>query len=226
MWRAARAGIMGAAVAAGGGGAFPVWETADDTAAQSSLAAGAHTHPYPANAAVGDIIVFWYSSTSSNELSGVTGFTSAGGWTQNFQRTRIYWRRYDGTEGATFPFTTSATAYTAVRAIRISGAIATGTPIESSSGTTSGASANPDAPSFSPSWGSAKTLWFAVASIDGGVTVNAYSSGYVNGIANGTTEILALCSRQLETATEDPSAWTLSAARAWVAQTVAIRPAA
>lgn len=219
--------FMGAAgESGGGGGSFAQWETADDTAAQSILSNGAHTHPYPANSAVDDVIVFFFSSTSSNELSGVTGFTSAGGWTQNFQRTRIYWRRYDGTEGATFPFTTSATAYTSLRAIRITGAITTGTPIESSTGASSGASANPDAPSFSPSWGLEKTLWFAFASIDGGVTVNAYSTDYVNGIANGTTEIAALCSRQREIATEDPGAWTLSAARAWVIQTVAVRPAA
>lgn len=222
-WRATRAGMMGAA-AGGAGGAFPVWNTADDTSGQGN--GQNFTAVYPANAAVDDLIVLAVATNTSSEVTTPSGFSVLAGWSGNFQRIRAYWRRYDGTEPADFTVTMSSTQYRAWRLIRVSGAHITSDPEGSGEGNT-GNSTAPDPTAVSPSWGAEKNLFLIFGSFDGAASVSDYPTNYVNGITNGTTEQLSMASRQLEASTEDPGAWTLSESATWVVNpTASIRPAA
>lgn len=207
---------------ASGGGAFPVWNTADDTSGQGN--GQNFTAVYPANSAADNIILLFVATNSSSEVTTPGGFSSLGGWTGNFQRIRAYWHRYDGSEPANFTVTMSSTQYRAWRLIRVSGAHTTSSP-ESVDGNT-GVSNSPDPLSISPSWGSEKNLYIVIGSFDGAVTITSYPANYVNGVTNGTTERLAVASRSIENSTENPGAFTLSGSGAWVVDTIALRPAA
>jgi hypothetical protein len=93
-----------------------------------------------------------------------------------------------------------------------------------------GTDAAPDPASLTPSWGSADTLWLAVAGYDQGqTTVSAYPTNYTNGTnvrANNTGGAgMGYARRALAASSEDPGTFTLSTSRAHAAVTLAIRPA-
>jgi hypothetical protein len=95
-----------------------------------------------------------------------------------------------------------------------------------------GNSTSPNSTAITPSWGSADTLFISLLGINtssGSPTVSAYPTNYTGNNSNITEGSLsgvgvAWATRELAAATDDPGAWTLTAANAWSAQTVAIRP--
>lgn len=93
-----------------------------------------------------------------------------------------------------------------------------------------GASTLPNPPTLTPSWGAADTLWLVVAGASGAVTASAYPTNYTDGnddaTSSGTAASIASARRALNAATEDPGTFTISASTNWVAQTLAVRPAA
>ena len=136
----------------------------------------------------------------------------------------------DGTEADTLTVTLDAgTERGSFRSWRISGWHGTTLP-EVSIPVAQGVSTAPDPPSFSPSWGAADTLWIAIAAIDDGRTVvSAFPANYTNGAsdqdgsAGGAT--IGTARRELNTATENPGAFTLDSSHGWLAATLAVRPA-
>ncbi|NIQ91673.1 MAG: DUF2341 domain-containing protein, partial [Deltaproteobacteria bacterium] len=118
-------------------------------------------------------------------------------------------------------------------AIRISAASWDGiTPPEVSTPLT-GASGTPDSGSLTPSWGSEDTLWITTFGMDGPdvrFPVTVWPTNYAdNNLSNGTGDLstagIALATRNLATATEDPGAFTTTGSDDWVASTIAVRPA-
>jgi hypothetical protein len=99
-----------------------------------------------------------------------------------------------------------------------------------------GVSANPNSGSLTPSWGSGRTLWITTFGIDapeGTFPVTGWPTNYAdNNLSNGpvppgatSAAGVALATRNLAAATEDPGAFTTTGSDDWVASTVAVRPA-
>jgi hypothetical protein len=99
--------------------------------------------------------------------------------------------------------------------------------------TVTGNSANPNSPSLTPSWGAEDTLWITTFAVDDPATVfpvvafptNYGSNNLSNGTGDNSTAGVALATRNLNAATEDPGAFTIQSADDWVASTIAVRPA-
>lgn len=95
----------------------------------------------------------------------------------------------------------------------------------------SGSSAAPNPPSLTPSWGAEDTLWIAAAvvGLNGVPAVTDYPDDYDNGGFAGShgtqAQIMATARRKLNATSDDPNTFTTTNGP-WVAQTVAIRPAA
>jgi hypothetical protein len=133
----------------------------------------------------------------------------------------------DGSEGVTLDFTTSGNTSSAHWAYSISGHDA-GTPPEV--GTAAGANTHlPDSPSLNPAgWGTEDTLWVACNwQFGGAATVVAYPTNYgANNLAS--TDLgnvgVAVATRELASASEDPGTMELNLTLQCGAQTIAIRP--
>lgn len=149
----------------------------------------------------------------------------------------VFYKVADGSEGATATFvastpTTGAWHVRAIAAADWDGSTAPEAAFANSGGIPGSA---PNPPSLTPSWGAEDTLWDAVAataaeSIAG---ASAYPSGYGGTpdaawtavSAGGASCAVGSTYRAANTATEDPGAFTPSAAsRWWMAATVAVRP--
>lgn len=138
----------------------------------------------------------------------------------------IWEKTADGTEGSTTvdfsidEFTGDGTAIV----IRISGASNL-----SVSARSNGSSANPDPPSFSPSWGSSDNTWIALAHArDDAANFDAAPTNYTTlrqvdsgGGTNSSVE-QAVAYRDNAVATEDPGTFTLSQSEGWSAFTIAV----
>jgi hypothetical protein len=122
----------------------------------------------------------------------------------------------------------SRTEQSVYRAVRVTGADPATQPVGVAA---AAATASPDAPLLDPAtWAAEDTLWFTVAGHDGGTaTISAGPATYGNfssDVSAGTGGCgLGVARREVAVAAEDPPRFTLSAAAAWVAATVAVRPA-
>lgn len=208
--------------------AFPTHESVTETTFASDTTT--HNVSMPATVNAGDVLVCLFSN------DGAATVTTPGGWTQESStangasgRLSVYSKTADGSEGGTtVDFVTSANEKAAAQVHRYSGAhgdVEVGTPV-------TGSTASQDPPSLSPSWGSADTAWLAVVGRNTTATVSSYPTDYANGLdtqsglADNTHAQVASARRNNATATEDPGAFTMSAAVNGITQTVAIRPGA
>ena len=134
----------------------------------------------------------------------------------------------------TVTVTMSAAARSQHLAIRISAASWHGTTPPEVAAAVTGISANPNSGSLTPSWGSEDTLWITTFGQDDPAVrfpVTGWPTNYTdNNLSNGTgdasTAGIALATRELATATEDPGAFTTTGSDGFVASTIAVRPAA
>lgn len=163
----------------------------------------------------------------------ITWPTALGTWTQLYtgdngisSRVDIRYKLANG-EGSSIALTTDAGERMATAAWVIDDGTFTGVP---EIATATGSSANPDSPSLSPSWGSQDTLWLSLACSDSGdLTISAYPTSYsqtavldATGGAGGVT--MGRAERQFAASSENPSAYTFSASKSWIASTIAVRP--
>lgn len=133
----------------------------------------------------------------------------------------------DGTEGGTtVTCTISAAATNSVACCYRVESADSSTPPEAIA--TTGTSAAPDSPSLSPSWGAADTFWFSVYGKRATAVFNSYPANYTLGqlLGNISGCRTASAGRQLNAATEDPGAYSMSASIGWHAITVAVKPGA
>ncbi len=94
-----------------------------------------------------------------------------------------------------------------------------------------GSSTTPDPPSLTPSWGALDTLWIALTGCDDSATPYPITAWpYANNQASNATATsaadLALCTNNVNAASQDPGTFTMTVTETWNAYTVAVRPAA
>lgn len=216
---------------------FPV-NVASSIVETSNGAGTSHSVVLPAVVTAGDrLIVVLGMSQQAGAFTVTWDNSTAGTWTQVFDvgtadedRGVCYAKIADGTEdGLTLTVTTSASAASEAVAFRVTGAHASAA-IEATTDATQN-SATQDPPSLTPSWGAADTLWLALAMAPGGTrTYDAFPTDYVDtGYHNNDGvpgAVVGFAWRSINATSQDPSAFTLSAAVRPVVATLAIRPAA
>jgi len=158
------------------------------------------------------------------------GYTFPAGWTELFKRgaadvkIAVHYRIADGTEGATINVTTGTAQMSAHTSFRITGY--SGVPEAATEGVNT--SANPNSPSLVPSWGAQDTLWIALCCYNVNETVTVYPTNYTgdrNDYANDAEGVgIGTAQRELNAASENPDAFTISGAQKWIANTIAIMP--
>ena len=214
---------------AGGGGRPKV--VARNTSAQDT-AATSHTVDLPAGIVAGDLLIVVFAVRGNPGVTwGGTGFTEffevANGANHALA---LAYRQADGTEGATITVTTGASQKSAHTAYRITGHVNPATHAPEASAGATGNSAAPDPDSLSPTGGAKDYLWLAVLGWNQfGTTLTGYPTNYLNGItkttSSGNSANVGSAERELNAASENPGAFTLSASEQWIAATVAVHPA-
>lgn len=206
---------------------FPVIAATSTT--QSENATNPHTINLPSGIVSGDVLLLAIQykgrdrtiSSLSQSWNTITNNNNSG---VGERRTYILWRLANGTEGTTTTMTLdSSTDFVASVCYRIQGAQSVEGGVADDSGF------NP--PSLTPSWGSAKTLWVVFFGTEGNESSLTYPANYTLSQINrsgkstpdATGQQVWFGARQLETATEDPAAGTLSDTNP-IVQTIAIRP--
>lgn len=205
---------------AGGALPTPVIETTS-TSSQGSKTS-LHSVTMPAGVTSGDELVMIFVEQDGT-------ITLPTGWTQLYnagspstQASLLVCRRTsDGTEGASVTVTTSTGSRSNHIVYRLSGAGAT----EASTGATATSTA-PNADSLTPSGGAKNYMWL-VAFGQKNATVSAFPTSYSGGINSSTASDCnaASCQRELNAASEDPAAATITASAEWRAVTLAVPPA-
>lgn len=229
--------------------AFPAPVAADTTSGSVTSNSNSWTLTYPANIAVGDLLVSFVATDG-----GSTSQTYPSGWTSDFSVDGIHsdgtatlgiqWKVADGTESGTFSLSLGGSEQGVWRIIRIPastwwGTSSTGVSPGGATNANSGSDNAPDPPSTNPSsWDVEDTLWIAVAGSDhGNTTYTGFPTGFFqedlstsgghaqeSGGANGAG--MGVAYLQSAAASVDPSAFTTDASEGWSAGTIAVRPAA
>lgn len=194
------------------------------TNTSSAASAGSAAISLPASIASGDLLIAVCGSFDDRTHTWPAGWTELyDADTGNIAGSAAY-RVADGSEGATVTVTFgSGNTVSSHMTFRITGH--QGTP---ECGTAAGGnSTSPDPPSLNPSgWDVAKTLWIAVGSARTTSAASAAPTNYSNllTVSSGSNTSFA-ARRELEAASDDPSAFTISSSVEWQTQLIAIRGA-
>lgn len=171
----------------------------------------------------GDLLILIVTLGGDRQIDTITGWTildeTSNGASQSLS---IAYKIASGSE-TDFTYTSAGGGtLTTNRCFRIINWHGT-TPPEAGTGST-GDSANPNPPSLSPSWGNAKTLFFAVTALDTG-TVSGYPTNYDDNQFTDTTigVGIGVATRELKASSDNPGTFTFTS-DTWVAQTLAVRP--
>jgi hypothetical protein len=210
--------------------AFPV--IASITATSFGTDATAHLVAMPATVDANDLLIIIFGN------DGAASVTTPANWNliasnPNGTACRLstYYKIAVGNEdGTTVDVVTAATEKAAAQVYRITAASWHGTTPPETAAAVTGATANPDPPATTPSWGSADTMWLAVYGADDDDDASAYPTNYTNGTYtqsdNSTTAAsIGTARRELAAASDNPGTFTIAASEEWVSQTIAIRPA-
>ena len=189
----------------------------------------------PAMVNAGDLLIVLFTNDGNATV------TTPAGWSLLASDRRViavrlsaYYKIAVGDEdGTTVNFVTSTGQEAAAQVYRITNWHGT-TPPEISTAAT-GTSTSPNPASLDPAgWDVADTLWIAVAGQDRGDQsgTTAYPASYTDGISTQSSDpaTIRVCRtlsarRVLTAASEDPGAFTIPVTDAWVAFTIAVRPA-
>jgi hypothetical protein len=210
-------------------GAFPTIEATNS--GDSEGPASTHTVNLPSGITPGSLVIVIFALDGKGEIDWPLGwmhqlFSAANGADS---RLAAAYRICDGTEGGTITVRTTTTKTSAHITYRIENY--SGEPEAGKAVTGKGTWADP--PQLTPSWGAADTLWLAVADRDSDAyprNIQSYPPNYSNVIESywdHTEGVWLACgARELNAASEDPDTYVLWAPDQWIAQTIAIRPAA
>ena len=202
---------------------FPAVKTTNTFA--DAAAATSHAVLLPSGIQNGDLLVILMATVTTSP-----GTTSATGWTffaadanGTASFLQIGYKHATGTEGASVTVTTTGSMRGAWLSYRISSPDQGVAPARATAAT--GSSTNTAPPSLTSGWGAWDTLWLAVCSHASATVPSAAPAGFSGllTLAAGTNSIGAAW-LQSRTATEAPGTFTAVTA-AWVAQTIAIKPA-
>lgn len=212
--------------------AFPTVQDADSKTGTQVSDATSWTGPtYPTNIAAGDLVVGFIGCDGNPTVTWPSPWIKIGDYVSGTacRLSIAYFWSAAGAETGTFTVTLSAAEQGAWRTIRVTGAHPTSAPEVGTAAT--GTSANPDPPNLDPAgWATEDTLWIACyGQDDGRRSQSAVPANYTNGFydtSGGPTGAALGTARRTNTiGAENPGTFTISAAQAWVAQTLAIRPA-
>lgn len=212
--------------------AFP--QVGEITVTQFGVDATAHLVNMPAAVDAGDLLICLFSNDNSARYPATpAGWTLLWSGTTGSTSFSAFAKDADGTEdGTTVDFVTSSSEMAVAHVYRITAAswlgtlgtdVVVGTPA-------TGTNVNPNPPSVTPGW-TDDTLWIACFGGNNDNTVSAFPTNYTNttshnsgGGTGGCT--LGSCRRELNAGSDDPGFFTFSESTGWVANTIAIRPAA
>lgn len=210
-------------------GSFPVYlsNTATDLGGADATT---HLVNMPATVNSGDLLIALIA------VDGNPTITTPSGWTfliQNnsstLQKGAVYYKVAAGTEGGTtVDFATGTAERMMAQIVRVQAGTYSGAP-EATSTQSQIVTTTPDPPNLAPSWGTANTLWIAMAAIDGNRTVSVYplpnNQVRTANVGTGTAFVtLASCSDNLNAASLDPGTFTITASSTYAAFTIGVRP--
>lgn len=196
------------------------------TNTSSTSAAGTSaTVNLPASIAAGDLLVVLVESRDPG-TGAISGFSSLARDNGTNAYLQLFYKTATGSEGATVTWTSSNSVQSAHASLRISGW--QGTPEKGTAVT--GSTDNPNPPSITPSWGSARTLFIAAFGSTGTAVASGAPtnySGLLTAASSGSNNVAINVATRVTTASsDDPGALTATLSGAtWVSQTFAIRPA-
>ncbi len=183
----------------------------------------------PATVNSGDLLLIC-TENGNNRSS-----TFPGAWTELFDTGSsdvacvVAYKIADGSEGGTsINVTLSGSSAKVGACLRITNWHGTTPPEATVSAFIAGG--QPDPPSETASWGTANNLWIVFAACDpNSLTVSSYPTNYtmnqsVQAGGAGTSGMMVLASRELNAATENPGAFTMSSTSNCRGSTIVIRP--
>jgi hypothetical protein len=227
-----------------GSGGFP--QVATTNTSITSTASTNVVVSLPTGIQSGNLLIAMVSAYRGSGTTAVN-LTWPAGWTEFFEQDASTgtaphlavsgaWRQANGSDGTTVTVTSNVTVTAAHNAYRITGAAdPTVQPPQSATIPYTTASATIDPPSLTPTGGAKNYLWLAVAGWrDTALTATGNPGSYTDAIeanSGGTSPAgtrLRSLRRQINAATQNPGAFTLSAATSdrRVGATIAIHPAA
>lgn len=223
------------AVVAAAPQAFPVIAGSATTSIVATSTTTPHSLNMPSSISSGDMLLMFLQYRRGNRL--VSSFSES--WTQataynagtgSTLQMYVFWRIADGTEGATTSVAiTGGSDKVASLIFRITGAQSVAAAASTVTGTNP---TPPDPPSLSPSWGSAKTLWFMyIGTYDATMSISAYPTNYSTSqttVAANAGDTLGqrfwVAAYSNQTGTENPGTATLTGSQGWISQTIGVRP--
>lgn len=192
----------------------------------------------PATVGVGDLLLMHVCNSASFSMSIASGWTALGSLAANSTvRSHVFYRIADGSEGGTTVTLTAASSCYIVAVVNQvkAGTFNAATPIERATPAT-GSSSQPDSPLLTPSWGAAATLWLSTVAANyvfppHTVTSWPYAGGQVSIIppsaSGASVPMIRSCEAVVSAASENPAVWAMgSNVNVWIAETLAVRPAA
>jgi hypothetical protein len=211
----------------------PAWAAFPTVASSNNGGDGSagtsHTINLPASISSGDLLLIHLTCrTAATVIGTISGWST--NLTYNTQVSqKFFYKIADGGEGASTSVTTDLSVACSYVTFRITGHDA-GTAPEHGTTANASSSANPDSPSETPSWGAADTLWISWFGATGLETVSTWPTDYtgnqIRGASAAVSNTITVTSTRATNATsQDPSAYTISGAQNWAANTTAIRPA-
>jgi tRNA threonylcarbamoyladenosine modification (KEOPS) complex Cgi121 subunit len=184
-----------------------------------------HTVNLPASIVAGNVLIVFAVINATSSLTTPTGWTAIVNTTTPSRTHIIIAKVATGSEGSTLTVAGSGSQLMASASYQVSGAFDANLAVST---VASGSSAAPQPSSLSPSWGSAKTLWFSFWYGSGSVTVSTYPTNYTLGqisVAGSGGDSIGVAAYQNLASSERSSAYSLSASLSWGAYEVAVRPA-
>lgn len=209
--------------------AFPL--IASSAASETTTNQTLHTVAMPAGIQADDLLLGIFCS------DGNPGHTWPAGWNKFAQfeygtvtQISVAWRKATGSE-TSITVTIGSTQQTQSIVYRITAALdPTTQPPEAATASASVTPANP--PNLVPTGGSKDYLWIAAVATDSNTALTGYPAAYPDnrytrgGNSVGGPVRIAVATRDLTAASDDPGNFTYAASEQWAAVTVAVHPSA
>ena len=196
---------------------FPVVQTTNTSTVTSSTS---HAVSMPSGIVAGDKLLVFFCTDGSVTVDTPSGWTkeidqiaTAGG----ARRLVIYSKTAVGSD------TLTVTSSGSIDSAHASYRIVTDNSYEFNAVGTASSSTTPNPPSLTPSGGSQKYMWFAVAAFASG-SVSSYPTNYSSNQTESQVNSVGIAAATYnnESSSEDPAVYIISSNSAWVAATVAV----
>ncbi len=216
--------------------AFP--SVAASAVTNGSTAADPVTVNLPSGIVAGSLLIMLIRNAGANLTTGPSGWTqlASSGADASDDTTSIFWKKADGSEGSTITVDYASSQKFAAITLRITGHADPATqPPEISATANTGTATTPNPPDLTPTGGAKDYLWLWMGGWEGEQTSPPTGDpanytgrlGADSGTAGAVTTNcrVAVSTRQLNAASENPPAWTISASDDFTTWAVVVHPA-